>query len=95
MVSFEPSKNGLPKHQTTKWLFRHQLGRKTSLLEHIHKYPQFVAGERAGGKVRKKFKIPPEAPDAPEPPVLQIVIAIVMNGIALPVASGYCYPDTI
>jgi len=70
MVSFEPFivsfelscdeprtiQNGLPKHKTAKWLFRHQLGRKTSFmvsfepfLEHIHKYPQSVAGERAGG----------------------------------------------
>jgi hypothetical protein len=63
MVSFEPSKNGLPKHKNAKWLFRHQLGRKTSFmvsfepfivsfelfLKHIHKYPQSVAGERAGG----------------------------------------------
>jgi len=77
MVSLEPSKNGLPKHTHAKWLFRHQLGRKTSFmvsfepfivsfelfLEHRHKYPQSVAGERAGGlsvglsvgkKVRKK-----------------------------------------
>jgi hypothetical protein len=34
-----------------------------------YKYPQFVAGERTGGKVRKKLKLPPEAPDAPEAPV--------------------------
>jgi len=37
-----------------------------------YKYPQFVTGERTGGKVRKKLKLPPdapEAPDAPEPPV--------------------------
>ena len=54
MVSLEPSKNGLPKHNNAKWLFRYQLGRKTSILEHIHKYPQSVAGKRAGGKVRKK-----------------------------------------
>lgn len=37
-----------------------------------YKYPQFVAGERTGGKVRKKLKLPPDAPvapEAPEPPV--------------------------
>jgi len=72
MVSFEPSKNGLPKRTNAKWLFRHKLGRKTSFLEHRHKYPQFVAGERAGGKVRKKLKIPPVTPDAPVPPDNQL-----------------------
>jgi hypothetical protein len=60
---------GLPKDQTTKWLLRYHLERKTSNLEHRHKYPQSFAGERAGGKVRKKLKKTPEAPDAPEPPV--------------------------
>jgi hypothetical protein len=45
------------------------LGRKISSSGNRYKYPQFVAGERAGGKVRKKLKIPPEPPDAPEPPV--------------------------
>jgi hypothetical protein len=33
-----------------------------------YKYPQFVAGERTGGKVRKKLKLPPDAPDAPDAP---------------------------
>jgi len=56
MVSLEPSKNGLPKDQTAKWLHRNHLGRKSSSSGIRYKYPQSVAGERAGGKVRKKFK---------------------------------------
>jgi hypothetical protein len=45
-----------------------ELGRREDS-RYRYKCPQFVAGERTGGKVRRKLKLPPDAPEAPVPPV--------------------------